>query len=82
VVERLAQPSFQRKVSGTAATAPAAARTRAVGMPRCTAACPQIRLPALIAPKKTVTKTDSPRALTQSGSAVCAETFRLERTAI
>ncbi|MCY1367479.1 hypothetical protein D9M69_544160 [compost metagenome] len=33
-------------------------------------------------PKNTVTKMDRPRARTQSGSAVCAETFREDSTAI
>ena len=42
----------------------------------------KVVLPALIAPKKTVRKTESPRARTHSGSATCAETLRLESTAI
>ncbi len=79
----ISAPRFSRKrrTSGMASTAPADAIS-AAGIERVVATCPQIRLPAAIEPKKTIRNTESPRPRTQSGSAVWAETFRLESTAI
>src|SRR5690606_16578171 len=65
-----------------ASTAPAAAISSAAEIESHEATDPQTRLPAAIERKNTVRNTDSPRARTQSGSAVCAETLRLESTAI
>lgn len=44
--------------------------------------CPQITLPSVTVPNKTVMKIDRSRARTQSGSAIWAETLRLDGTAI
>ena len=74
--------SFQRQVSGIAIIAPAAASQRAAGNPPMDASSPQIALPMVSAPNITVTYTASPRARTQSGSATCADTLRLDTAAI
>src|SRR6266568_3075419 len=74
--------SFQRQVKGIAMRAPAAARPWATGRPTIAATCPQTALPSVMAPKKTVTNIASPRPRTHSGNATCAETLRLDKTAI
>ena len=74
--------SFQRQVSGMAATAPAAARKCAAGNPSHAATSPHTALPSVRQPKKTVVYKASPRPRTQSGSATCAETLSVASAAI
>ena len=62
---------------------PWVAATRRLGaMPTLDATFPQSMLPPAMAPKNTVRKKDNPRARTQSGRAVWAETWKLASTAI
>ena len=65
-----------------ATTTPAAAIRSAVGIDVAVATCPHPTEPADMQPKNTISTMARPRARTQSGSAVCAETLRLVSTVI
>ena len=74
--------SFQGQVAAMPARAPAAAISSVPAMPTVPASQPQTMLPSAMLPKNTARLTASPRERTQPGSAIWAETFRLESTAI
>jgi len=54
----------------------------ATGRPNQVPTWPQSALPALIEPNRTIANIASPRPRTQDGSATCADTFSVARTAI
>ena len=59
-----------------------AAISKARGVDVKVATCPHKADPKAMDPKKTIKFTASPRARTQLGKAVCAETLNVVRTAI
>ena len=75
-------PSLNRQVSGIVISVPPAASSKVVESDVYVATWPQRIDPAAMQPAKTMIKMDRPRARTQFGSAVCAETFGLVSTAI
>src|SRR4051794_25906199 len=74
--------SFHRQVNGTDTSEHPAAMKCANGRPNKAASSPQNALPTVKVPKNTVTKIASPLARTQSGNAICADTFNVESAAI
>ena len=80
-VEAVVAGRFQGHVTTLAAASPPAESSSAEGIPDPSAATPHSTLPSMRPPLNTICVTAKPRALTQSGSATCAATIRLDITA-